>query len=372
MNTNINNLKIVFVGDYNSAEILTGPEKVAKRVFTNLDSKTDSVFVEYFSDGSKYNIWQKLFGKTEVQTENEGKVLKLGVFSIIGFTLKFKPQIIHIISYQRFSLIFFLLKIFMHYKISYTIHGIIVYENKKFRSNLKKSLIIKDKIAERFIFKYSDKLFFLSDQSLNIAKRYYKISCNKITFISNGIDEVFHTAFLNRKYSLKEKLNIVLIADTSRPEKGLNFFLESINPIQDQFNINILGETELLKYSAIKFIPKMETNKLAIFLKDQDVFISSSSNDTFNIAVVEAMAAGVVPVITYETGISKSIMDKQNGFVYSYGDNKKLLNILLSLKDNYGLIKSISQNASRIFNELNWKLISEEYLKIFGVIINEE
>ena len=103
----IDKLKIIFAGDYNPDEILTGPEKVAKRVFANLNLQTESAFVEYFTDGTKYSVWQKLFGKEEIQVTDNAKVLRLGLFRTILFVFQFKPKIVHIISYQRFSVIFF-------------------------------------------------------------------------------------------------------------------------------------------------------------------------------------------------------------------------------------------------------------------------
>ncbi|MBK6915083.1 MAG: hypothetical protein IPH11_15985 [Ignavibacteriales bacterium] len=51
-------MKILFLGRYEQSEILNGPEKVAKRIFTGLQDKTESVFIEYFFDGSKYSIWK--------------------------------------------------------------------------------------------------------------------------------------------------------------------------------------------------------------------------------------------------------------------------------------------------------------------------
>jgi len=64
-------MKIVYIGRYNESEILTGPEKVAKRIFHNMTKiNSNCVFVEYFFDGAKYNIWKKLFGKEKIADAN--------------------------------------------------------------------------------------------------------------------------------------------------------------------------------------------------------------------------------------------------------------------------------------------------------------
>ena len=367
----IDKLKIIFAGDYNPDEILTGPEKVAKRVFANLNLQTESAFVEYFTDGTKYSVWQKLFGKEEIQVTDNAKVLRLGLFRTILFVFQFKPKIVHIISYQRFSVIFFLLKYFLQFKISYTVHGIIVHENQNFRKNTKKSLALKDKVAERIIFKFSDRLFFLSEQSKQMAESYYKFSRTKIAFISNGIDEIFHKKFLNRNYVRKEKLNVLVIADFFRPEKGLEFFMEAIAPIQSQFNFTVIGTGIETTSVQINFISKMSTNEFAALLKEQDIFISTSSFDTFPLVTIEAMAAGVLPVISITTGVSKYIINGENGFIFTYGNIDELRSILLKINNQPELVFQLATNASRIYDKLNWKLVSNKYLGEFNELINE-
>lgn len=367
-------LKIIFIGDYNPGETLTGPGKVAKRVFADLNLKSDSVFVEYFSDGSKYSIWQKLFGKTEVKDDEAGinkNVFRLGLVRTILFIVKFKPQLIHIIVFQRFSVIIFLLKYIVGFKVSYTVHGIISYENQNFRTNLKRSLLLKDKIAEKIIYKYSDKLFFLSEMSENIAKNFYSISNSKVVFISNGIDEVFSDVFKERQFLSKKKLNIVLVADSSRPEKGMEYFFRIIEHLHSFFNIYIIGKIPEQKIGEVKIISKMPTTLWAEFLKQQDIIVSTSIYDPFPISIIEGMASGAVPVITDKTGVSKIIINGQNGFVFPCNDSEQLLDLLLKLKDNYELLKKISLNASEIYDELKWDQIGDQYLNMFYRMCSE-
>jgi hypothetical protein len=47
-------MKILLLGRYNPSEVLTGPEKFAKRLYHNLlEQELDCEFVEYFSDGTE-------------------------------------------------------------------------------------------------------------------------------------------------------------------------------------------------------------------------------------------------------------------------------------------------------------------------------
>ncbi|HCY74570.1 MAG TPA: hypothetical protein DHV28_01495 [Ignavibacteriales bacterium] len=370
MNSGSEKIKIIFTGRYNSGEILTGPEKVAKRIFGCLSNQTNSVFIEYFFDGSKYSIWKKLFGKELIESDSSGKILRLGIFPIVLFIINYKPRLIHVLTFERFVLILFFLKKFVKYKISYTVHGIVQFENSNFKKNLSITVKIKDKIVECYLMKYSNKLFFLSEQSVNIARKYYNVVNDKIILTTNGVDEIFNKMFFERKYEEKSKLNVVLVADSKRVEKGLDFFLKAIQPIQNDFIFSIIGEN-LNSDDQKNYYPKMPTDEFAKYLLNQDIFISSSFFDTFPVTTLEAMAAGVIPIVTSETGVSRFIINEENGFVYSCGDDVSLRKYLLELEIDFQLRKRLSQNAATIYNQFRWNEISKNYLEIFYRVLND-
>jgi len=277
---------------------------------------------------------------------------------------------VHILSFERFTITFFLLKFILKYKLSYTINGVVAFENSNFRRNTNSYLKFKDKIVEWCLIKFSNKLFFLSEQSVNIARKYYNIVNDKIILTTNGVDEIFNQMSIERQYKEKSKLNVVLVADSKRVEKGLDFFLKAIQPIQTDFIFSIIGENPNSD-DQIKYYPKMPTDKFAKFLLNQDIFISASIYDPFPIATIEAMAAGVIPMLTDENGVSRFIINGENGFVYSYGDDASLRKYLLELKIEFQLRKKLSQNAATIYNQFRWGEISKNYLEIFSRMLND-
>lgn len=369
MNPESKKIKIIFVGRYNPDEILSGPEKVAKRIYSGLRDKTNSVFVEYFYDGSKYTIWDKLFGYEENYVHLNLEIYRLGIFRIIGLIIKFRPQLVHILTFQRFTIVFFLLKIFLHFKISYTLHSIVTYENSFFKRKIKLTLKIKDKFAEWIIIKYSDKLFFLSKQLIDLAAKFYSFPMDKIIKISNGVDDIFNYMVSQRQYFIKKKLNVLLVADSDRFEKGLRFFFEAVRPLKNEFRFYIIGRNNSEPIENVKFISKMKTEDFAKFLMGQDIFISSSLFDSFPISAIESMSAGVIPVLTKQTGVSSFIVDGVNGFSYEYGDILSLQTKLKIIKEDFELRKKLSQNSAKIYYELKWSNICSDYLNHFNEIV---
>jgi len=368
-------MDLVYIGRYNTGEILTGPEKVAKRIYENYTKKNQSLFVEYFFDGKKYGIVKKLFGKEKVECVNGSEVWRMGILPLFVILLKLQPKIIHIITFDRFAIVTFLCKMFFNVKVVYNIHGLIIHENKYF-GKVKAYYNFKDKFVEEILVKYSDLLLLLSKSYKELLNSYYSVNKRKIKGIKNGIDREFIIAGEKRSKISENILKIVFIADINRPEKGFSFLKESLEKFNRDVELCVIDKKEnadnvTFKNKLIKvyFEDAMPSCELASFLMDKNVFISASSCESYGLTGVECMATGLIPVLTKETGASELIKDGINGYVYDFGDGKRLNNILEKIIDDTTLKMKISGEAKRIYSELSWDKITENYLYLYKRII---
>ncbi len=365
-------MKILYIGRYNQSEELTGPEKVAKRIFHESSIENEAVFIEYFFDGSQYGILQKLFGYDSIKSAEELKIYRLGLLRILPFIIKFSPQIIHIITFERFSVLAYLYKLFSKVKLIYNVHGVAVYENEKFK-NISSSLQKKDAVCEKIFMKRSDKLLFLSEYQLSIARKLYHIHDSNIEFINNGIDEGFCSK--NKNAEKNKTPTLVFIGDSERKDKDFKFLYSSLDKIEHNCTLYIIGDfnTGIYKNEVgnVSIIPVKKMNKgfLVNFLSDKDIFISSSYYDTFSIAAAECMALGLVPIVTNNTGISKLIEEGTNGFIVNHGDENELVNKINLLLENDNLRSEVAKRATEIYKQLNWKNIFSSYTKIYKAMI---
>lgn len=360
-------MRILYLGRYNFSEKLTGPEKVAKRIYDTSSKKNNAVFLEYFFDGSVYGIGKKLFGYEVNETQDKAKIYRLGLLRILSFIVKFKPELIHVITFERFSVIAYFAKMFLKARIIYNVHGIAVYENKNFKS-ISSSLSFKDSFCEKIFFNKSDKLLFLSHFQLNIAKKLYKVESNKIEIINNGVDKEFFNPPVEE---LQEDNSLVFIGDSDRKDKDFNFLYSALPEIKSNCTLYVIGKFNAEKYStkinnvSIIQVDTMSQSELIKFLYSKSIFISSSFYDTFSIAAAECMSLGLSPIVTGSTGISKLISDGENGYIVKHGNVKELaekINLLLSSKELY---QKISGNAKKIYEELNWEKIYSSYENIY-------
>src|SRR5260221_7328668 len=183
---------IIYTGRYTEGEILSGPEKTAKRIFELHSKYFKTAFVQYFFDGSRYGIFKKLFGKESKQINNNAVLYTVGLFRYSFLLLSLKPDIIHIITFERFAVLTFFARMLRKFKVIYNSHGVIAYENEK----IKKSgyfYSLKDKFCERRFLKKADKIILPGESTFYVLTKYYSIEKRKLEIVPNGIDGVFNS-----------------------------------------------------------------------------------------------------------------------------------------------------------------------------------
>lgn len=358
--------KILFLGEYSYSEILGGPYKVAKRIYDLSSADYDCEFWEYFQEGKEYGFKKKLFGIEIV--DNEHKIYKFGLLRMIKKIFIFKPDIVHIMILRRYTIVLFIIKYLLNFKVIYNVHGIIREENRNNKLN-SSFTSLKDKWIENIIVKHSDYLLYLSELYRKSLYKIFHIETKRLFKISNGIDYEFSGQDIKKDYA--GILTAVFIGNTKWKEKGFNFILNTLNEINfpmilyvihngKEFSKDFYSETQKLKIIRVE---RMGINELKSFFVDKHIILSGSVFDSFNIAVAEAMASGLVPVITEQTGISELIMNGDNGFVYEYGNKEKLISLLNHLNSDRKLVELVSENARSIINLLNWETVYNKYYK---------
>lgn len=355
-------MKVVFLGRYNESETLSGPEKVAKRLFAEHCRDNESEFYTYFFDGRQFGLKKKLFGKELITDTGNGKVIRAGIETITKELLNTEPDVIHITNFERFATLAEIVKKHTYCKIVYTVHGIASYENKHFK-NVSNSYIQKDRIAEKRIFSASDKIAFLSEASMKIALDEYKIDKQKCVILPNGVDEQFE---MNPEKNFdKGELRLVFCGNPSRREKGFDILTEALQDVQIPYELFVLNSEKRSAKSRTVYVEPMNTESLGSFYNDKHIFISPSRYEPFSIAAVEAMASGLTVIASEETGMSRYIKHGSNGFVFGLNQPSAIGNIITKLYEDKGLLANTSTEASKIGQALSWKQVYNMYRELY-------
>ena len=360
-------MKIVLLGRYNASDILTGPEKVAKRIFESVHrNKVEITFVDYFfKEKHSKQYLSRFFGKQTIQ--KSPLVVRFGIVRMILFLIKEKPDIIHLVTEERFMSFVLFLKIFFKGKIITSLHGILRYEIEE--SDQRISGGYKDLILERLVFHNSDILIGISNQQIEIAKRYYsKKEIKKIIKLPLGVDDVFFQKTQEKPF---DSIKIVFY-------NGFNNFtdrgLSELIPILDESFLHY--EQEVFLYvigwfpAALFFTQKikivkvelMDSFKLSLLLENIHLLVKGNKVDTFSQFVFEGMASGLVPLISSKVGVAELIDNGEDGFIYN--DFDELKNVL-GQKEFINRILIMSKSARDKAQQYKWVNVIELYINLY-------
>lgn len=317
-------MKVVFIGTYNTNEILTGPEKVCKRIFEEYSRIDKTLFLQYFQDGKKFSYLKKLFGYEITTNVNGSDVIRVGIVRMLFELLKMDPKVLHILNFNRFVVSLYLLKIISRIKIFYTLNGIIRHENKYY---YKESLYVRTSniLTENVLVYLSDKLFYLSDFAKGILNLYYSPDKNKLTKALNGLDKCFLDQDLSA-VSDREINSLVFIGNINQREKGFSFLLKILKEIDVKIKLYIIDSSEkgnrLPKYQNLEivFVDRMLPENIIAFLKDKRLLFTPSEYDVFSISSLEAISCGLYPFLSDQSGISELTGKYFSAYVFEFGN----------------------------------------------------
>jgi len=190
------------------------------------------------------------------------------------------------------------------------------------------------------------------EQALAMGK-----SKSRLFYLPNALDT---TKFNNKlKHSIRQNEPFTLIS-IGRLDSGKRFdkFIELIKKMKTSNSRRVKGiligsgvlEHELkqfaidsgLEANELEFIA--HTSQPEYYLRNADIFVLTSEFEGTPNVVLEAMACGL-PVITTKVGnLPYLIKDMENGFFFD-GSVDNLLEVVLSLMDDKGILKKVSKNA---------------------------
>ncbi len=95
------------------------------------------------------------------------------------------------------------------------------------------------------------------------------------------------------------------------------------------------------------------TNEMIVeILPSQDIFLLPSVSEGLPVSLVEAMKAGVVPLITnWDGAVDELVIDKFSGYFIKIGDFSKYVEIIKGLSNDRNELRTISKNCSARANE---------------------
>ena len=365
-------MNILLVGSYEQSEVLTGPQKFAKRLFQQLQSSHSVTFITYFQDGTKYSRWSKIFGHEIIEQYNQSQVIRCGLLPFVLLLLIRPFVIVHIVTFERFALLAALLRSMKRYTLVYTCHGVIAFEYRQFYQHLPKRIKMTGQWIEKKLFQYADTVAFVSALEMRSAQAegYHAV---RYTIMHNGVDEIFYSS--ERNIVSENHFSLVFVGNIHKKEKGFSFFVDALKSYKKEIEVTIVSVEKIEQVFPsnihLSFVRPMDAGSLAILFQKHDLYISASAYDSFSITAAEAMASGAVPIVTSTTGIAELISHGINGFIIEYGDSGQLCNIISMLQNNRILLNELSKNTQTTSAHHTWMHVAQEYDRMYQCLLQD-
>lgn len=174
---------------------------------------------------------------------------------------------------------------------------------------------------------------------------------------------------------------IIIFAGRVVPEKGIYLLVNAFKNLKKEFKelkLYIIGESlgpnipigfdDIFNIDGVKRYKLLPRKQLARVLREGSIFVYPViMEEAFGLAPVEAMASGLVTVVSNsKSGYREIIKEGVNGYYFKYNDErdleKVLKRVLLSL-DKQDIIRENAINTVR--ESLNWDKCIEETVKYF-------
>ena len=174
-------------------------------------------------------------------------------------------------------------------------------------------------------------------------------------------DLIAATAQIDR--ALRERIAVVIAGP------GMEALAEEVANAGLHVCIHLLGPIGLDNQQG-KAVPKLPTDDLVALYQMADAFVFPSHVETFGIALVEAMAAGL-PVITTDGPGCRDIIDRgAYGDMVAVGDSAALATAMSHMANDEAHAAQLAKMSTRRAQEFDWDTVVDRYIDAYSNTID--
>jgi glycosyltransferase involved in cell wall biosynthesis len=184
--------------------------------------------------------------------------------------------------------------------------------------------------------------------------------------------------FFEKRYGLgdlADKVKLVFVGRLT-PDKGWKFainVLEQMARQQDMSHVAILiaGDGEMQAEIAGRlgklahFLGRIPPDDVPALLANCDVLVTTSEKETRGLTILEGFAAGIPAIAPNAGGVTDSIEDGVNGFLFVPGDANDFAEKLARLVDDSGLRQEMGIRGRESMHELDWERTVGNLLEVW-------
>lgn len=246
------------------------------------------------------------------------------------------------------------------------------------------------------LYRRADRFTVLSESIWQGIAQQYPQAIPRMRLIPNPVDtRIFSPATQARSESLEK---VILYVGRLHPEKGVHLLIDAFSVLSrqvSQVKLRIVGPSKgsqggggesylhqlqsQAKGLNVEFIsPIFDQKKLVEVYRQADVFCYPSlaeKGEAFPIAPLEAMATGLVPIVSNLDCFQDYIENKQTGFYFEHRSPdaaQNLAKLLSSVIVDADTRHQVGFKASQKASEFSYQRIARLYLDVFEDLLTEQ
>jgi len=216
--------------------------------------------------------------------------------------------------------------------------------------SLSKNVVFQTEDAKKFFWKIIQKKGIIINNSVNESffNSNYKGNTNNIVTFGRLEDDKNHELLINAFKNVENKIN------------GANLYIYGSGSLKDK----------LMRMCDYKIHILENVTDVKTILEESKIFVLPSNNEGMPNALMEAMAVGVPSISTdCPCGGPRLLIDnKENGYLFNCGDQKRLEELLVNLYNDEEQRKLFSIKSKEKAKSFHPKKINEEWLSFFEKI----
>lgn len=208
---------------------------------------------------------------------------------------------------------------------------------------------------------------------------------SKIIDVPNGIwsgiyEKKVNVDIVRKKYNISKDSIAIISVGRNHPRKGFEYGLQAISILKQKgYDITYIlvgRDMESLRLKAenyeisdsIVITNEVNSDDIIDLYRISDIYLSPSIIESFGVATLEAMSAGLPCVVTNVQG-SRDIVKPEYGFLIKSKDSHGMSNALEYLIKNHDIRKKMGHKAANIARNYNWSNIAQKYIKVYKLAL---
>lgn len=250
---------------------------------------------------------------------------------------------------------------------------------------------IKSTFFHRWLFQKVDKVIAVSNAVKDILLIHQLLCSERIVTIYNGINvNLFASArpgVVRKEFGFNNNLKLIGMVGQIAPHKGNDLFIRSASLIskQDSNTRFLLVGDDFQNGKYIEELKQLShdlgvddkvfflgpRSNIPEIIKDLNVFVLASKNESFGLVLVEAMASGVPVVSTPAGGSAKEIIiNNKTGLIINVDQPLSLANAVLTLLKDEKLADTFGKaGQERVFEKFNLERMVDDIISVYNDVL---